>query len=111
MDSLKSSSLVEIQDTTPAAMQPRIQAHLDWLQNHPTWSGRTELLCSVPGVGSVAAAVLVAELPELGQFGSRQLACLGRCGVPEPGPWPSYAANAASRVAAPPCTGSFAWSP
>ena len=48
----------------------------DRLQSHPRWSGQTELLRSVPGVGPVVAAVLVAELPELGQLGNRQLAAL-----------------------------------
>ena len=48
----------------------------DRLQSHPRWSGQTELLRSVPGIGPVVAAVLVAELPELGQLGSRQLAAL-----------------------------------
>ncbi len=78
-------------DTTPAAMRPHIQAHLDWLQtglerlnrelqdrlqNHPPWSGPTELLRRVPGVGPVVAAVRVAELPELEPRGSHQLAAL-----------------------------------
>ena len=46
------------------------------LQSHPHWSSQTELLRSVPGVGPVVAAVLVAELPELGCLSSRQLAAL-----------------------------------
>ena len=60
-------------DTTPAAMRPHIQ---DRLQSHPRWSGQTELLRSVPGVGPVVAAVLMAELPELGRLSSRPLAAL-----------------------------------
>ncbi len=42
------------------------------LQTHPIWSVQTELL----GIGPVVAAVLVSELPELGQLNSRQLAAL-----------------------------------
>ena len=73
------------------AMQSHIQAHLDWLQteverldwelqnrlqSHPHWSSQTELLRSVPGVGPVVAAVLVAELPELGRLSHHTLAAL-----------------------------------
>ena len=73
------------------AIQPRIQAHLDWLQtdlaqlnqelqtrleSHPTWSSQVRLLRSVPGVGPAAAAVLVADLPELGHLSRRQVAAL-----------------------------------
>ena len=72
------------------ALQPRIQAHLDWLQtdpaqlnqelqtwleSHPTWSGQVRLLRSVPGVGPAAAAVLV-DLPELGHLSRCQVAAL-----------------------------------
>ena len=77
--------------STPASMRPSIQAHLDWLQtelarldqeiedhlqNHPTWSGQVKLLRSVPGVGPVTVAVLVADLPELGRLHRRALAAL-----------------------------------
>ena len=69
-------------DSTPPDLQPRIRVHPDWLnterehwnrerqdrlRNYPTWSGRTELLRSVPDVGPVVAAVRVAELPEPGR--------------------------------------------
>ena len=67
------------------------QGHLDWLladleslnqeiqarlRTHPTWSGQVARLRSVPGVGPAAAAVLVAELPELGHLSRRQVAAL-----------------------------------
>ena len=73
------------------SLHAHIQAHLDWiraaleslnqeiqarLQSHATWSGQAELLRSVPGVGPAAAAVLVAELPELGHLGRHQVAAL-----------------------------------
>lgn len=72
-------------------LHAHIQAHLDWLraaleslnqeiqtrlQTHPTWSGQAARLRSVPGVGPAAAAVLVAELPELGHLSRRQVAAL-----------------------------------
>ena len=77
--------------STDPSLHTHIQAHLDWLlaaleslnqeiqarlQTHPTWSGQAARLRSVPGVGPAAAAVLVAELPELGHPGRRQVAAL-----------------------------------
>lgn len=78
-------------DTTAAAMRPHIQAPLDWLQTewerwnrelrdrlqcHPRGSGQAALLHSIPGIGPVVAAVLVAELPEPGRLSRRQWAAL-----------------------------------
>jgi len=37
---------------------------------------RAQLLCSIPGIGQTTAAVLVAELPELGRIGKKQIAAL-----------------------------------
>ena len=37
------------------------------------WQEQFRLLCSVPGVGPVTAQVLLAELPELGRIGRRQV--------------------------------------
>lgn len=37
---------------------------------------RATLLCSIPGIGAVTAAVLIAELPELGQCDKKQIAAL-----------------------------------
>lgn len=34
------------------------------------------LLCSIPGIGAVTAAVLIAELPELGQYDKKQIEAL-----------------------------------
>lgn len=39
-------------------------------------SRRAELLNSIPGIGATTAAVLIAELPELGQIGKKQIAAL-----------------------------------
>ena len=39
-------------------------------------SHRRDILTSVPGVGELTAAVILAELPELGQIGSKQAAAL-----------------------------------
>jgi transposase len=72
-------------------LQKRLDAHLVWLQKEltvsdgeidaairrsPAWRESEQLLISVPGVGDVTARTLLAELPELGQLGRRQIAAL-----------------------------------
>jgi transposase len=42
----------------------------------PAWRAKTAALQSVPGIGPVVAATLVAELPELGRQGAKPLAAL-----------------------------------
>ena len=78
-------------DSAPPDTQPRIRTHLEWLQaelkalnrelhdrlqDHAAWRAQVELLRSVPGVGPVVAAVLMAELPELGRLNGREVAAL-----------------------------------
>ncbi len=46
------------------------------LRSDDEWNGKLELLTSVPGVGTVTAATLAAELPELGRLNRRQVASL-----------------------------------
>ena len=46
------------------------------LRDSPLWRAQDNLLRSVPGIGPVTAAVLIAELPELGHLSRRQLAAL-----------------------------------
>lgn len=73
------------------SLKDQIQAHLAWLQQAladldgeigddvrrcPAWRETEELLTSVPGVGKITARTLIAELPELGSLGRRQLAAL-----------------------------------
>ena len=84
-----------LQDRTQASTDPsrytHIQGHLDWmlteleslnqaiqarLRHHPTWSDQAERLRSGPAARPAAAAVLVAELPELGRLSRRQVAAL-----------------------------------
>jgi transposase len=72
-------------------VQPRITANLDWLarqlaelddelgrliRQSPLWREKDELLQSTPGVGPVLSRTLLAELPELGQLGRKQIAVL-----------------------------------
>jgi transposase len=77
--------------TCPACLQESLQAHIDWLEAHLTqleaeiqgyirqkaeWRFQAEIIDSVPGVGEVTAATLVAELPELGRLNRQQIAAL-----------------------------------
>lgn len=69
----------------------QIEDHLAWLgqqvaeldrdiaaqlQNHPIWLARAQLLRSIPGVGPVLVAMLIAQLPELGQANHKEIAAL-----------------------------------
>jgi transposase len=68
-----------------------VQAHIHWLerrvhdtnkdlraalQTSPLWQATTRLLQSVPGIGPTTAAILIAELPELGHLSRQQLSAL-----------------------------------
>ena len=48
----------------------------DAIRGTPAWRENEDLLKSVPGVGDVTARTLVADLPELGTLGRRQIAAL-----------------------------------
>ena len=77
--------------TMPAALRERVQEHIDWLREErakldtelgthlrqsPVWRVTEAVLRSVPGVGPIVAATLVAELPELGRLNRKQIAAL-----------------------------------
>lgn len=74
-----------------ALIRRRLKAHMTWLKreqvliekelqaaiiNHPAWAMRAQLLQSVPGVGKIVAATLIASLPELGRLDRREIASL-----------------------------------
>lgn len=48
----------------------------DAVRSSPAWRDKEDLLASVPGIGPVIARTLLAELPELGRLGRRQIAAL-----------------------------------
>ena len=48
----------------------------DHVRGSPVWVEKENLLASVPGVGSVIARTLIAELPELGALDRRRIAAL-----------------------------------
>jgi len=54
-----------------------IDADIDTLvRGSPVWRAKEGLLASVPGIGKTIARTLIAELPELGILGRRQIASL-----------------------------------
>ncbi|HEY7364873.1 MAG TPA: IS110 family transposase [Methylomirabilota bacterium] len=72
-------------------LRQQIAAHITWLRqalaaadrdlddsirSSPVWREKDDLLRSVPGVGDVTAQTLIAEVPELGSLGRRQIAAL-----------------------------------
>lgn len=73
------------------AVKRDVQDHINWLKKRlkgidgdlesavrqsPVWREKEELLRSVPGIGSVVAKTLMAELPELGRLNRREIAAL-----------------------------------
>jgi transposase len=73
------------------ALRPEIREHLryldkrireldrelhDRLRGSPVWRVKEHLLRSIPGVGPVLSTTLLAEVPELGALGHKQLAAL-----------------------------------
>ena len=67
-------------DRLLAALQKElseIDAEIDAsVRGSPMWRENEDLLASVPGVGPVTARTLIAEMPELGTLGRRQIAAL-----------------------------------
>ncbi len=76
---------------SPKVIHKSIDEHVRWLEKRlagfddelaalvrqtPIWRERDELLRSVPGVGPVLAATLLAHLPELGALNRKQIAAL-----------------------------------
>jgi transposase len=47
-----------------------------FIRESPAWNAKVKLLRSVPGVGAVASATLLAELPELGRLNRKKIAAL-----------------------------------
>ena len=78
-------------ELAPKSMQKPIQAHIslmekmldkvdkemnDTLRTSPMWQVSNDLLQSVPGIGPVLSATVLAELPEIGKLSRQQLAAL-----------------------------------
>jgi transposase len=78
-------------ETAPTGIRPSLHEHIQWLkeqckkldreidkfiQTHPDFKQKDEILQSTPGVGKVTASTLVANLPELGECDGKQIAAL-----------------------------------
>jgi len=76
---------------SPRAVWPNIDKSIAWLKKQledvdknlddtirrsPVWKEKDDLLRTVPGVGRVLSATLLAELPELGQLDRKRIAAL-----------------------------------
>lgn len=72
-------------------LKPGILAHIEWMrketeeidgnirrqiESSAVWRAKDNLLRSIPGVGKVLSATLLAELPELGKLNRKQIAAL-----------------------------------
>ncbi len=76
-----SSELVRAQIDDHLALLGEQVAQLDrdiaaLLQHNPVWKAKAELLRSIPGVGPVLVATLLAEAPELGHASHQEIAAL-----------------------------------
>ncbi len=78
-------------NTAPVATQERISQHIQWLQEEcdtleneidefidqtPTFREKQDVLQSTPGIGPITSAILLADLPELGQLSRQKIAAL-----------------------------------
>jgi len=77
--------------TAPKAIKLDIVRHIQWMQvevdcleqqinqaikNNPIWRETARRLETVPGVGTITASTLLADLPELGQLNRQKIAAL-----------------------------------
>jgi transposase len=82
--------MAAVQDA-PHALRDQIGEHIDWLRRQskelddelhqqvrasPVWREREDLLRSIPGIGPIASATLLSQLPELGQLDRKAIAKL-----------------------------------
>jgi transposase len=76
IDAEVKSSLQVIIEALQKALKQITVSILQMLRQNPEWQKTLALLGQVKGVGLVTAATLIAELPELGRVGRKQIAAL-----------------------------------
>jgi transposase len=74
-----------------SSMRSRLEKHLEWLvgeieeldkeiqdfiSQHPDFKAKDKVLQSVPGIGPVTSAIIIADLPELGKYNRQIMASL-----------------------------------
>lgn len=79
------------QGTTAPGLRPRIQAHIDWMDQEidgieedlkkaikesPAWKQKFDMYTSMPGIGPKTGFSLIAELPELGLLCGKKISAL-----------------------------------
>jgi transposase len=69
-------SIVRILDAIRKQLQDIDRLILKLVESHDDWRKTAEIVESVPGVGKVTSATLVAELPELGKLDRQAIAAL-----------------------------------
>lgn len=69
-------SIVHILDAIRKQLRDADRQILKLIESHDDWRRTAEIVQSVPGVGPVTSATLVAELPELGKLGRQAIAAL-----------------------------------
>ena len=65
--------VIRVLESELAALDAEIDTAV---RGSPAWRAKEDLLASVPGVGSITARVLLAELPELGSLDRRRVSSL-----------------------------------
>jgi len=88
---MRAAEQIRLAQAARPEVRPSLVAHIDFLtaqlvdldaqldtlvQASPLWQGQEALLTSVPGIGSLTARTLLAELPELGTLSRHAVAAL-----------------------------------
>ena len=88
---MRTAESIRLGATVEDDLRAEIREHMRWLDKRldaldrdlrnelrasPLWREKEDLLRSVPGVGPVLSMTLLAEVPELGTLGHKQIAAL-----------------------------------
>ena len=68
-----------VEETIASLSSQQLQIEIEIAEavdKNPVWKQKSALLCSVPGVGVVTAATIIARMPEIGLVNRREIAAL-----------------------------------